>query len=80
VAHKNSANRKALGAAPVAVLVLCLLAPLAAGPVGATRTATALTSTILDSTTVDKTSEAATFAVIGGILCMVSLRLRQRRD
>ena len=68
--QKNSQIRKPLMAAPVALLLLGLLAPLAAGPVGGSHSAA----------TLDKTPEGATFAVIGGALCLVSLRLRQRKN
>jgi len=48
------------------LLLLGLHAPLAAG----THPAPIL----------DRTSESATFAVIGGALCLISLRLRQRKN
>ncbi|MEO8368263.1 MAG: hypothetical protein ABI806_03620 [Candidatus Solibacter sp.] len=68
--QKETQIRKPLMAAPVALLLLGLLAPLAAGPVGGSRRAASL----------DQAPEGATFAVIGGALCLVSLRLRQRKN
>ena len=68
--QKHPSNRKPLLAAPVALLMLGLLVPLAAGPSGATSS----------TATLDKAPEGVTFAVIGGALCLVSLRMRQRKN
>ena len=59
---------KALRAAPFALLLLGLLMPVSAGQPGNTRR----------TVTMDGTTEPAIFAIIGGALCLVSLKLRRR--
>ncbi len=62
--------RKLLVAGPVALLLIGLLGPLSAETLGASPALALL----------DKAPEPATFAVIGGALCLLSLRLRRRKN